>query len=235
MCTHIGVMHVGRLVAQGTVRGAARPAPGRRPRCDTDQPEEAARMLRELGLADVRVGARAVAPAVSATSRRRRSSRPACTEGVPVTGSGGRPVPGGRLRLSDRGGLRCQRLRRPSRRPCRNGPSRPSTRFLRSELRLVFAPPPQPRRAAGARGRAGADLRRGEGVSPTGTRGGPDFFSSITENGLFVALAALTIEMGLFLPLAVAASPVTPSPARPTSGRCATCSPSRCTGPGCWR
>jgi ABC-2 type transport system permease protein len=31
----------------------------------------------------------------------------------------------------------------------------------------------------------------------------PDFFRSITENGLFVALAALTIEMGLFLPLAV--------------------------------
>ena len=32
----------------------------------------------------------------------------------------------------------------------------------------------------------------------------PDFFRSITGNGLFVALAALTIELGLFLPLAVA-------------------------------
>jgi len=32
---------------------------------------------------------------------------------------------------------------------------------------------------------------------------GPDFFASITSNGLFVALAALTIELGLFLPLAV--------------------------------
>ena len=31
----------------------------------------------------------------------------------------------------------------------------------------------------------------------------PDFFRSITQNGLFVALAALTIELGLFLPLAV--------------------------------
>jgi hypothetical protein len=31
----------------------------------------------------------------------------------------------------------------------------------------------------------------------------PDFFRSITGNGLFVALAALTIEIGLFLPLAV--------------------------------
>jgi ABC-2 type transport system permease protein len=34
---------------------------------------------------------------------------------------------------------------------------------------------------------------------------GPDFFDSITSNGLFVALAALGIELGLFLPLAVAA------------------------------
>jgi hypothetical protein len=34
-------------------------------------------------------------------------------------------------------------------------------------------------------------------------RDAPDFFRSITDNGLFVALAALTIEIGLFLPLAV--------------------------------
>ena len=34
---------------------------------------------------------------------------------------------------------------------------------------------------------------------------GPDFFASITSNGLFVALAALSIELALFLPLAVAA------------------------------
>jgi ABC-2 type transport system permease protein len=43
-------------------------------------------------------------------------------------------------------------------------------------------------------------------VSSPGRGGdGPDFFSSITDNGLFVALASLTIELGLFLPLAVAA------------------------------
>jgi ABC-2 type transport system permease protein len=40
--------------------------------------------------------------------------------------------------------------------------------------------------------------------SPGGGSDGPDFFSSITDNGLFVALAALTLELGLFLPLAVA-------------------------------
>jgi ABC-2 type transport system permease protein len=41
----------------------------------------------------------------------------------------------------------------------------------------------------------------------SGPRGGdgPDFFTSITSNGLFVALAALTLELPLFLPLAVAA------------------------------
>jgi ABC-2 type transport system permease protein len=43
-------------------------------------------------------------------------------------------------------------------------------------------------------------------VSSPGRGGdGPDFFSSITQNGLFVALASLTLELGLFLPLAVAA------------------------------
>lgn len=35
--------------------------------------------------------------------------------------------------------------------------------------------------------------------------GGADFFRDITGNGLFVALAALTVELPLFLPLAVAA------------------------------
>ncbi|QQR99384.1 MAG: ABC transporter permease [Austwickia sp.] len=33
---------------------------------------------------------------------------------------------------------------------------------------------------------------------------GPDFLSSITANGLFVAFAALTVEMTMFLPLAIA-------------------------------
>jgi ABC-2 type transport system permease protein len=41
-------------------------------------------------------------------------------------------------------------------------------------------------------------------VSSRSARGGPDFLDSITSNGLFVPLAALTVEMGLFLPLAIA-------------------------------
>jgi ABC-2 type transport system permease protein len=41
--------------------------------------------------------------------------------------------------------------------------------------------------------------------SPQDAATGPDFFGSITSNGLFVALAALTAELPLFLPLGVAA------------------------------
>src|SRR5674476_155533 len=77
-----------------------------------------------------------------------------------------------------------------------------STRFLRSELRLIFG-----RR----RNQAGLGILAvvpiiiaiAVKVSTPRTGRGPDFFASITSNGLFVALAALTLEMGLFLPLAV--------------------------------
>jgi ABC-2 type transport system ATP-binding protein len=61
ICTHIGVMHVGRLVAQGStdeVRAGTLP----RVRVDTDRPAEAARVLAELGLADISAnGGRVVA------------------------------------------------------------------------------------------------------------------------------------------------------------------------------
>ena len=80
----------------------------------------------------------------------------------------------------------------------------PSTRFLRSELRLIFG-----RR----RNQAGLGILAvvpiiiaiAVKVSTASPRRGPDFFASITSNGLFVALAALTVELGLFLPLAVGA------------------------------
>jgi lantibiotic transport system ATP-binding protein len=52
MCTHLGVMHVGRLVAQGTSaelrgHGAVEAT------VETDQPADAARVLRELGATEV--------------------------------------------------------------------------------------------------------------------------------------------------------------------------------------
>lgn len=81
-----------------------------------------------------------------------------------------------------------------------------STRFLRSELMLIFG---RRRNWAGLAVLAAVPL-----IIAVTTRiwppggdggGGPDFINQITGNGLFVALTALTAELPLFLPLAVAA------------------------------
>jgi ABC-2 type transport system permease protein len=80
-----------------------------------------------------------------------------------------------------------------------------SSRFLRSELRLIFW---RRRNLAGLLVLASVPVLISIAVkvsSPGRGGDGPDFFSSITDNGLFVALAALTLEIPLFLPLAVAA------------------------------
>jgi ABC-2 type transport system ATP-binding protein len=56
ICTHVGVMHLGRLVAQAPLAQLrARSVP--RARVDTDRPEDAAHVLRGLGLSDVDTGA----------------------------------------------------------------------------------------------------------------------------------------------------------------------------------
>jgi ABC-2 type transport system permease protein len=76
---------------------------------------------------------------------------------------------------------------------------------LRSELRLIFL---RRRNLAGLVVLAAVPVLISITVkvsAPGRGSEGPDFFSSITENGLFVALASLTLELGLFLPLAVAA------------------------------
>lgn len=55
VCTHVGVMHVGKLVAQGPVSeigGIAKP----RARVETNQPDAAALAMRELGMLNVEVG-----------------------------------------------------------------------------------------------------------------------------------------------------------------------------------
>ena len=81
---------------------------------------------------------------------------------------------------------------------------RVSSRLLRSELRLMLV---RRRNQAGLLVLAAVPVFISISVKTTLSQPGsdaPDFFRSITDNGLFVALAALTIELGLFLPLAVA-------------------------------
>jgi ABC-2 type transport system permease protein len=81
---------------------------------------------------------------------------------------------------------------------------RPGTRFLRSELWLIFG---RRRNWVGLAILAAMPIIIAVSVRvedpPAG--GGGDFFASITSNGFFVALAALTVELPLFLPLAVSA------------------------------
>src|SRR3954454_20720154 len=87
-------------------------------------------------------------------------------------------------------------------------PRRINGRFLRSELWLIFG---RRRNWAGLAVLAAVPIIIAVAVKlspPDGGGGqgdGPSFFASITENGLFVALAALGVELPLFLPLAVAA------------------------------
>jgi ABC-2 type transport system permease protein len=79
-----------------------------------------------------------------------------------------------------------------------------STRFFRSELLLIFG---RRRNWVGALILAAVPIIIGLAVkiSPPSDGGGSDFLNQITGNGIFVGLAALTLEMPLFLPIAVAA------------------------------
>lgn len=82
--------------------------------------------------------------------------------------------------------------------------ARISTRFLRSELKIIFG---RRRNLAGLAVLAAVPIIIAIAVkvsSADGDVGGPDFVQAITGNGLFVAFAALTAELPLFLPLAVA-------------------------------
>lgn len=82
---------------------------------------------------------------------------------------------------------------------------RVSTRFLRSELRLIFG---RRRNWGGMAVLAAVPILIAVSVKVSddgGASGGPSFFDAIIGNGLFVALAALTVEIGLFLPIAVGA------------------------------
>jgi ABC-2 type transport system permease protein len=81
-----------------------------------------------------------------------------------------------------------------------------STRFVRAELRLIGG---RRRNQAGLAALAAVPIVLAVALkagSPGGGRGGgPDFFAAIAGNGFFVALAALSVELPLFLPIAIAA------------------------------
>jgi ABC-2 type transport system permease protein len=80
--------------------------------------------------------------------------------------------------------------------------ARVSTRFLRSELRLIFG---RRRNIAGLGVLAAFPVILAVSVRVSPGQGGPNFIGAITGNGLFVAFAALALELPLFLPLAVSA------------------------------
>jgi ABC-2 type transport system permease protein len=77
-----------------------------------------------------------------------------------------------------------------------------AVRFLGSELALIFR---RRRNLAGLAVLAAVPIILAVAVkSSGGGGGGPDFVAAIVGNGLFVAFAALTVELPLFLPLAIA-------------------------------
>jgi ABC-2 type transport system permease protein len=82
--------------------------------------------------------------------------------------------------------------------------ARVSTRFLRSELKIIFG---RRRNIAGLGVLAAVPviLAVSARLSSSGQVGGPAFISAIVGNGLFVAFGALALELPLFLPLAVSA------------------------------
>ena len=84
VCTHVGVMHVGRLLTQGPiaqVRAVSEP----RARVETDRPEDAARVLRELGLTDVVVESNWAAGTLGKLAAEKVVAA-LVHDGVPVTG-----------------------------------------------------------------------------------------------------------------------------------------------------
>ncbi|MET8151587.1 ABC transporter permease [Actinoplanes sp. NPDC049668] len=79
-----------------------------------------------------------------------------------------------------------------------------SSRFLRSELRLIAV---RRRNQVGLAALAAVPIVLAVAIkvaAPDTSDGAPDFVAQITGNGFFVALAALSAELTLFLPIAIA-------------------------------
>jgi lantibiotic transport system ATP-binding protein len=84
VCTHIGVMHVGRLLTQGPI-AEVRAVGELRARVETRRPHDAAQVLRGLGLTDVAVRSGAATGTVGQLAVERIVVE-LVREGVPVTG-----------------------------------------------------------------------------------------------------------------------------------------------------
>jgi len=85
----------------------------------------------------------------------------------------------------------------------RDGRARLSLRFLASEMRIICG---RRRNQAGLAVLAVVPIVLAIAVRVSAPQGGdgPNFISAITGNGLFVAFAALGLELPIFLPLAIA-------------------------------
>ena len=84
VCTHIGVMHVGVLLTQGPI-AQVRAVGESRARVQTDRPQDAARVLRQLGLTDVAVESGWAAGIVGELAAEKIVAA-LVNDGVPVTG-----------------------------------------------------------------------------------------------------------------------------------------------------
>ena len=118
ICTHLGIMSDGRLVAQGTVH-ELRGAGVTTVRVTTARPSDAASVLGRLGVTDVEVDRRRGSrpPGTGRARDDRRGARARRRSRAGVRGDDAKPR--GPVRRPDGGGLRCQWLRRrrcPSRR-----------------------------------------------------------------------------------------------------------------------
>ena len=86
MCSHVGVMYEGRLVSQGSM-AELRATTVRTVRVDTDRAtEDAARVLRELGLADVSDRLAVTSPALLGEVAVEKIVPNLVNDGVPVLG-----------------------------------------------------------------------------------------------------------------------------------------------------
>ena len=84
VCTHVGVMHVGRLLTQGPI-AQVRAVSELRVRVETDRPQDAARVLRDLGLTEVAVES-GLAVGILGKLAPEKIVAALVHDGVPVTG-----------------------------------------------------------------------------------------------------------------------------------------------------